>query len=147
MARREGQTQSPRQPAKEVIQELEGLARFLLAFVPHASVTTTDLLPRATSGFFNQQARLIAHCIAQQDERHHHVKLPKPFLVVSRVKTNERYVLKEIFYVGSNGVHMNSFEYRTLTEITDWLLQLDRRNSDSTRITEQNHELSIHMKF
>ena len=73
LARRDGETQVPGQPAEEVSRELEGLVRFTRAYCPQAAITTADLIPRSTQGFFNHRARLIAANIIQQDPKHHHV--------------------------------------------------------------------------
>ena len=148
LARREGATQAPRQPAKEVSLELESLTRFVLAFCPNASVTTADLIPRATKGFFNHRSRMIAERIIQQAEhRHHHASFLRGLLIISRLKGSEKYRPKELFFAGSDGVHMNSLGYRALIMITEWLLEAERRGGDSVRITVSDHNLAITMKF
>ena len=147
LAKRSGGSQVPRQDAQRVSQELEGLVRFLLTFAPNAHVTTTDLIPRRTNGFFNARARCIAQKIERQNNRHHHVSLLRGFIVISRIKNSEPYVPKDLFFNGSDGVHMNTLGYRAFTAILDWLLQSVRREGDATRITVNEHDITVKMKF
>ena len=148
LAQRRDGTQIPKQTAQEVSLAIEGLVRFILAFIPNADVTTMDLLPRSTNGFFNCRARCIARGLVQQDtNRHHHALILKGFLIKSRVKTAENFVPKDLFYRNSDGVHLNTLGYSALEQVNKWLFESVRRLGDTTRVIVHEHEIGVNMKF
>ena len=143
-----GGKQLPNKSAEAVCQGLQDLARFVLAWVPNAEVTTTDPLPRNTEGgFANARSRLISRHIVAQDQRHHHAPYIKNFLIISRVKASVTYRPKDLFYEGSDGVHLNATGYDALEMMVDWLVMGVRREGDRFDASVPGHSLSFNMKF
>ena len=147
LAKRVGNEQKPRNSVIEVVQSMEELARFLKTWMPNARITTTDVIPRRSNGFFNSRIRIITLKIRQQSEDHHHARLGQNFVINSRVSASETYRPKDLFYDGGDGVHMNTFGYDALTALTDWLLESDRVGGESFQCNVHNHSLEIEMKF
>ena len=147
LARKVGGNQQPNQSTKDTQAEIEGLVRFIASWVPEATVTTIDIIPRSSQGWFNCRARLIAKHIKQQGTRHHHCLCFRNFVIDSRVKGSEPLRPKDYFYDGSDNVHMNTIGYEAMTAITDWLLESDRTSADSLQATVRGHEIVVTMKF
>ena len=147
LARRQDGVQIPNRSAQEVRQQIEGLIRYVKAVNPQAEVTTLDIIPRKSEGFFNSRARCVAAGIGQQTPDHHHISLLKGFIINSRVKSSERYRPKDLFYNGADGTHMNNIGYEVLSKIMDWILESSRDMGDSTRISVHDHEITVKMKF
>jgi lysophospholipase L1-like esterase len=128
-----------------VREKFEKLVRDLQVWLPNANVTSLDIIPRKSTGWFNSRVRAISQHLVQHG-RHHHALLHKNFYVDCRTKGSEKYVVVDQLYSG-DGCHLNDLGYAILYRICEWLLGAERGAGEGLDFTASGRSISVQMKF
>jgi hypothetical protein len=129
-----------------VREMIEKMVRDLQIWLPNAHVTTLDILPRRSTGYFNSRVRIISRHLSQNG-RHHHALLHKNFYVDCRTKGSEKYVIVDSLY-SADGCHLSQEGYSVLYRVCEWLLGGEERGPGAVlSFTAAGRSISVRMKF
>ena len=142
----QGQIQ-PDQSADEVKTDIENLTRFLKLRLPHAKITTLDLLPRRSPhSWFNSRCRIVNKHVTQTNPDHHHASFFASLIVNSRSRHTEKYNPSAEF-MGPDGTHFNEAGYNVLRRIVEWLLASRRGLGEALTFIAEGQQISVMMRF